>query len=409
MTTAARQRRGRPRSGAQRRRTPFATPELDAEIVAAEASAVILWRGTRLSYVAVPGRIVHAASRADRFALLDSYAEATDAINPLRESRLEALIQAAREAGYADLVSAASELAGYEPDVLGAEMQRFMIESETVYFAALRRYLAQVDIEQGDATVADLWHVLEGSRWNQWFDTRRLGSALRATADGLGWAAPAEVDTSAEVSPWTAARARLRVAVGEMDPTRRSVAGVAGLLGALLMEPEWLNGELGMGTAEVVGFADFVAFARLWRLRRDTALLAYEERLYRTPDVGLRRAYYAGMVGHMTGVIEPEALYLTAVDPPWAAGAAVQAELLASAAYEALRGRHGPAWWRSKSAGKEIQEMARAASAEDMVAQVGYDRFDWRPVLRQIRTQLIGEMSGYGGPNITTRAGTRKV
>jgi hypothetical protein len=34
---------------------------------------------------------------------------------------------------------------------------------------------------------------------------------------------------------------------------------------------------------------------------------------------------------------------------------------------------------------------------------------DWRPVLRQIRTLLIGEMSGYGGPNITTRAGTRKV
>ena len=42
-------------------------------------------------------------------------------------------------------------------------------------------------------------------------------------------------------------------------------------------------------------------------------------------------------------------------------------------------------------------------------AELGYDALDWRPVLRQIRTRLIGEMSGYGGPNITTRAGTRKV
>jgi hypothetical protein len=44
-----------------------------------------------------------------------------------------------------------------------------------------------------------------------------------------------------------------------------------------------------------------------------------------------------------------------------------------------------------------------------VVASLGYDHLDWRPVLRQIRAQLIGEMSGYGGPNITTRAGSRKV
>jgi hypothetical protein len=44
-----------------------------------------------------------------------------------------------------------------------------------------------------------------------------------------------------------------------------------------------------------------------------------------------------------------------------------------------------------------------------VVAHLGYNALDWRPVLRQVRTQLIGEMSGYGGPNITTRAGTRKV
>jgi len=48
-------------------------------------------------------------------------------------------------------------------------------------------------------------------------------------------------------------------------------------------------------------------------------------------------------------------------------------------------------------------------SAEQVVAHLGYDSLDWRPVVRQIRAKLVGEMSGYGGPNITTRAGTRKV
>ncbi|MGH2357704.1 MAG: hypothetical protein ACRDGJ_06775 [Candidatus Limnocylindria bacterium] len=408
MTAAVRPGRGRARGGAA-----IAAPDLDAAIAAAEGSAVIIWRGARLSYAAVPARIAHTSGRADRFALFNSYAEAAEAINPLREARLERLTQAARAAGDDDLVSAAPELAGYDPEALSAGLQRFMDESETVYFAAVRRYLALIDIEQGDAMVADLWHVLEGSGWNQWFDTRRVSSALRATTDGLGWGPPPETDTTAEVSPWGAAGARLRAATGVVEARdaagRTASAGVAALLAALLMDPVWLTGELGMGQAEVVGFTDFAAFARLWRLRRDAALLAYELRLYRAADAALRRAYFAGMVGLMTGVAEPEALYLAAVDRPWAAGARLRAELLAAAALDALRDRHGTAWWLSPPAGSQVQQLAAAPSAEDMLAQLGYDRLDWRPVLRQIRTQLIGEMSGYGGPNITTRAGTRKV
>jgi hypothetical protein len=56
-----------------------------------------------------------------------------------------------------------------------------------------------------------------------------------------------------------------------------------------------------------------------------------------------------------------------------------------------------------------VERVGSAAGIDDAVAELGYDAWDWRPVLRQIRTRLIGEMSGYGGPNITTRAGTRKV
>jgi hypothetical protein len=77
-----------------------------------------------------------------------------------------------------------------------------------------------------------------------------------------------------------------------------------------------------------------------------------------------------------------------------------------------LRTVHGPGWWQSPSAGQELIGLWREGqrpSGEDVLARVGYDAFDWRPVLLQIRERLIGELSGYGGPNITTRAGTRKV
>ena len=72
---------------------------------------------------------------------------------------------------------------------------------------------------------------------------------------------------------------------------------------------------------------------------------------------------------------------------------------------------HGTAWWQSPGR-RELVALWRMASvrrAKTSLARVGYDAFDWRPVLLQIRERLIGELSGYGGPNITTRAGTRKV
>ena len=78
-----------------------------------------------------------------------------------------------------------------------------------------------------------------------------------------------------------------------------------------------------------------------------------------------------------------------------------------------LRGHHGEAWWTNRGCRRRRCAAAgragRSGMREDVVAHLGYDHLDWRPVLRQIRTLLIGEMSGYGGPNITTRAGTRKV
>ena len=86
--------------------------------------------------------------------------------------------------------------------------------------------------------------------------------------------------------------------------------------------------------------------------------------------------------------------------------------MLAGILDQELRRRYPDGWWRSTEAGGMLRELFQrgpAWNAERVVAHLGYDSLDWRPVLRKIRTQLIGEMSGYGGPNITTRAGTRKI
>jgi hypothetical protein len=173
--------------------------------------------------------------------------------------------------------------------------------------------------------------------------------------------------------------------------------------------PAWLAEELGVAADELAPVADFLAFARLAEVRRAIGLLNYELRLYAADDPALGRAYHAGVVGHTIGVAVPEAAWLHAIGRPFASGGVLRRAILAGQVVEALEARHGPEWWRDPASAELAGAVAASAGIDDALAQLGYDALDWRPLLRQIRTRLIGEMSGYGGPNITTRAGTRKV
>ena len=177
--------------------------------------------------------------------------------------------------------------------------------------------------------------------------------------------------------------------------------------------PEWLADELHIGSRQAVAqFVDFAAFVRLWRLRRQIALLTYEQRLYAADDPALQRAYYAGLVGHQTGVAVCRGRLPRATSPrPYASAVELRSTILAapcsSRRSSAGSARTGGA---TRSPAQLVDRVAAAASTRrTRLRELGYDALDWRPVLRQIRTRLIGEMSGYGGPNITTRAGTRKV
>ena len=284
---------------------------------------------------------------------------------------------------------------------LAGEAARLDAHVETIYYAALRRHLALIGIEQGDASEADLWHSLRGGEWASWFGDREVARAVAASGGGGG-------ATVGALTGWRAAEQALAVAGPEAGPP--DVGDAIGRARATLVgSPEWLADEMRLDAAAVAAFVDFAAFVRLWRLRRATAFLTYEQRLYGTDDAALQRAYYAGIVGHQTGVAVAEAGYLAGVPRPWASAADLRATILAAMIVESLEAAAGPRWWRDGASAELLGRVAAAPSRADAIAQLGYDALDWRPVLRQIRTRLIGEMSGYGGPNITTRAGTRKV
>ena len=367
--------------------------ELDRGLAAAEAGAIVMWRAEPIPFDDLPGRIAELSGRGERDTLYTAYREALDALNSRYEERLRAVIASG------DPIELASA-DGIDPAALAVDLERLVLHSETPYFAALRRYLALIDIEQGDATIDDLWHVARGEAWSHWFGTREVERAAGAVRSG------AIVPDG--VAGWPGAELTLAGDGAEVD------APVADALRAaratLVGSPEWLAEELGVASAEIPSLADFLAFVRLWRLRHDIARLHYELRLYADPDeTAVNRAYYAGIVGHMIGVTVPEEAYLADAAQPFASARSIGSALLGAQLVESLEQRFGTSWWQAPSASEFVAGFGEAASVPDALAYLGYDALDWRPVLRQIRTRLIGEMSGYGGPNITTRAGTRKV
>jgi hypothetical protein len=428
---------------------------LTEQIETAETQAVVVWRGERLPYRVVPIRVAEIADRAERNALYARYLEAVELINPLREERLTRQHQLAGELGYDSYLELARAVRGFDPTALAVELQAFLAESETVYFAALRRYLALIDIEQGDASYADLGHLLRGASWDAWFDSRRMVEVLRATLAGLGidLARQKNVTLDLEARPHKSPRA-FCAAVRVPGDVRLSIQprggwddfgallheaghlehyahvdaalpaayrllgdpsvteGYAALLEYVLPDPAWLRGHTSMTEDLILGFGDFAAFWRLYMARRYVAKLLYELRLHDGGETALNRAYYAGLLSLLTGVNYPEAQYVADLDDHFYAAAYLRSWLFEASLSAALRRRHGEAWWQDPAAGETLRRAwsrGQEWKAEDVVAHLGYDRLDWRPVLRQIRTRLIGEMSGYGGPNITTRAGTRKV
>ncbi|HET8778259.1 MAG TPA: hypothetical protein VFN76_11415, partial [Candidatus Limnocylindria bacterium] len=166
-----------------------ATTDTAAAIAEARSRAIVMWAGERIAFDHLPERIARTEQREARDRLYLAYLEAVDRLNPLYERRLSEWMAAGNP------VEAAAK-AGDDPQELAVSLERFSLNAETPYFAALRRYLALIGIEQGDATEADLWHVVRGAEWDGWFSTRAVAAGLAAAGrpasdpgDTTGWRA----------------------------------------------------------------------------------------------------------------------------------------------------------------------------------------------------------------------------
>lgn len=432
-----------------------AVASLTDEIATAESRAAVIWRGEEIPYRVVRPRVAGTADRGERNGLFRSWLLAVEAINPLREARMDRIHELTQELGYASYLDLVETTRGWSPAALETSVRSSLKDTETGYYAAMRRAMARIGIEQGDGSLADLWYLLRGAGWDAWFEGPRMVPVLEATLRGLGIDLDGQVGATLDLDPRPAKSPRafcspvrvphdVRLVIkpqggwddfaatlheaghlehflnvdATLPPAERLLGdvsvteGYAHVFENLLGEPEYLAEMVAMPSDDATAFVDFYALFALHRQRQLAGMYLYQLGLHRGGSQAVHRASYAGTVGLLTGVHVPEELYLAQVDEGLYAGSYLRSLMLAAALAETLAGRYGSAWWRSSAAGDELRGLfarGQAWNAERVLAQLGYDALDWRPVLRKIRTQLIGEMSGYGGPNITTRAGSRKV
>ena len=106
--------------------------------------------------------------------LYAAYVEALEALNPLYAAAPRAAWRRARATTDLPWRPRRDRSGG-----AARRPERLDVHVETPYYAALRRYLALIGIEQGDASEADLWHVLRGSSWAHWFGERETARRAR--------------------------------------------------------------------------------------------------------------------------------------------------------------------------------------------------------------------------------------
>ncbi len=131
------------------------------------------------------------------------------------------------------------------------------------------------------------------------------------------------------------------------------------LLQHLVEDPVWLERHLGV--ADVAGLVSYARAHRLIYLRRYAAKLAYELELHGNPDVSSERhaERYAALIGVALRVHWPVQTYLADVDPGFYCACYLRAWALETHLRAHLRERHGPAWFESAEAGRELTVLWR--------------------------------------------------
>ncbi len=414
--------------------------ELDERLIAWEATSVIrLADGREVPYQRASVDMATEPDRNQRLALDDARAALVEReLAPMRSERLQRerdLIEALDIAP--SYVAAAEALSGIDLRALVGECERFLKETEPmwveVHAEAVRKHLG---IRPAEATRADALALMRATRFDPYFPAADMEPAVRRQVTEMGASPEAGGHIIYDLAPRPGKRSRAfcapvrvprevylvllphggaadyRTLLHELGHAlhfgymrddlpfeyrwlgdNSITEGYAMLFDHLLHDAGWLRRYSALGSARVGEYRRAAAFEELQFLRRYSAKLVYELRLYggdtawsSLPDA------YVDILSAATTFRYRTADAFVDVDPRFYSARYLRAWQLQAALREVLVAGFDEDWYRNPRAGpwvvRELFGEGQRELASELAERVGAPALSFQPVVRAIEAGL---------------------
>jgi len=414
--------------------------ELDERLIAWEAGSVVrLADGREVPYQRVAVELATQHDRGERLALDEARAALVEReLAPMRAERLQRerdLIESLEIApGY---VATFEALSGIDLRALAAECERFLRDTEAmwteVHATAVR---TQLGIAPGEATRADALALLRATRFDPYFPAREMEPVVTRQAAEMGIAPTADGRITFDLAPRAGKRSRAfcapvriprevylvmlphggatdyRTLLHELGHAlhfahmrgdlpfefrwlgdNSITEAYAMLFDHLLHDGGWLARYSALGRPRVAEYRRAAAFEELQFLRRYSAKLLYELRLYggdaswsSLPDA------YVDILSGATAFRYRTADAFVDVDPRFYAARYLRAWQLQAALRDVLVSRFDEDWYRNPRAGpwvvREMFGEGQRELASEQAVRLGAGTLSFAPLVRAIEAGL---------------------
>jgi len=414
--------------------------ELDERLIEWEATAVIrLADGREVPYQRAAVDIATETDRDQRLVLDEARAALVEReLAPLRAERLQRerdLIESLEIAP--DYIASFEALSGIDLRALAGECERFLRETESmwadVHGDAVRR---QLGIKPGEATRADALALMRAPRFDPYFPAGDMEPAVRRQVSAMGIEPDASGRIVYDLAPRPGKRSRAfcapvriprevylvllphggatdyRTLLHELGHAlhfgymrddlpfefrwlgdNSITEGYAMLFDHLLHDSGWLLRYTALGRPRVAEYRRAAAFEELQFLRRYSAKLLYELRLYGGGDSwsSLPDAYVEVLSSATNFQYRPADAFVD-VDPRFYSARYLRAWQLQAALREMLVAQFDEDWYRNPSAGpwmvRELFGEGQRELASELAARVGAPPLSFDPVIKAIEAGL---------------------
>jgi hypothetical protein len=347
-----------------------------------------------------------------------------DDAEDLRAERFEKLHAASRELGYENYLAMRRELRGVDFEIIGAQADRLLAQTESGYVSALAPLLAEeAGVSVDEAKASDLDRLHGFTRFDHFFPRERMLELYRELFYGLGFKpdnqSNVEIDSQnrprkqrrsfcapirvpeevklvvnliggqenyreflrvagrAQHFAWTSQNLYPEFCIGG-DPATPEAWGM--LLGNLMLDEHWLLGAFGF--VDHRRFLHTLSVLRLANVRRNAAQLRFEIEFHAGTLSGMAGPRFAELLTNATRVRFDESEHLRAVSDSFSPASHLRACAFESQFREYLKGRYGRRWWASRKAGEtliDLWNMGQRYTVEELAAMIGMGKldFDW--------------------------------